>query len=176
MRKLGKTKTIKQRALYVYVPSIEMAERWKTQAEKAGTSTSKFIIEHVENSLRQQEDENYQSRGQIFEELKEMNKVLVEKEKRISHLELLVEKLEEDLRRYRSQLFNDNSESGIRDYERKLVDILLEPGIHSNEEILSRLGVELRESDSVKVISRQLNQLERFGLIRARERGWEWKK
>jgi hypothetical protein len=40
----GKTKTIKERTLYVYLPSLEMAEEWKRRAEKAGESLSKFII------------------------------------------------------------------------------------------------------------------------------------
>ncbi|MGQ9759511.1 MAG: hypothetical protein ACUVQ5_02940 [Candidatus Methanomethylicaceae archaeon] len=32
----GKTKTIKQRAIYVYLPSLEMVRDWKERAEKAG--------------------------------------------------------------------------------------------------------------------------------------------
>ena len=61
-RKKGrdKTETIKQRAIYVYLPSIEMAEEWKKRAEKAGISISKFVIEHVENSLRQEEGEDFE--------------------------------------------------------------------------------------------------------------------
>jgi mRNA-degrading endonuclease RelE of RelBE toxin-antitoxin system len=47
----GKTETIKQRALYIYLPSLDMAEEWKRLAEKDKTSISKFIIENVENSL-----------------------------------------------------------------------------------------------------------------------------
>jgi len=39
---MGKTETIKRRAIYVYLPSMEMAERWKVLAEAAGTSISKF--------------------------------------------------------------------------------------------------------------------------------------
>ena len=32
----GKTETIKDRAIYVYLPSLEMVEDWKRRAEKAG--------------------------------------------------------------------------------------------------------------------------------------------
>lgn len=64
---MGKTETIKQRAIYVYLPSLGMVERWKALAEGAGTSVSRFVVEHVENSLRQDE-EGYRSRGSLIEE------------------------------------------------------------------------------------------------------------
>ncbi|HEC95236.1 MAG TPA: hypothetical protein ENI45_04650, partial [Thermoplasmatales archaeon] len=66
--KSNKTGTIKQRAIYVYLPSIETAQRWKEIAEKEGGSISKFVIEHVENSL-QQEDEHI-PRAKLLEKIK----------------------------------------------------------------------------------------------------------
>ncbi|NHW88235.1 MAG: hypothetical protein HA490_00995 [Archaeoglobales archaeon] len=59
----GKTNTIKQRAIYFYLPSVEMAEEWKRRAEKAGVSISRFVIERVEDSIRREEgEEGYLSR------------------------------------------------------------------------------------------------------------------
>ena len=74
---MGKTETIKQRAIYVYLPSHEMVDRWKTLADKSGTSISKFVAEHVQNSLRREEDDEYLTRGSLIEEnqnLKEVQK------------------------------------------------------------------------------------------------------
>ncbi len=45
-----KKKELKKRAIYVYPPS-EMSEKWKNTAKESGESISKFVIEHVENSL-----------------------------------------------------------------------------------------------------------------------------
>ena len=70
MFQLGKTETIKKRAIYVYLPSIEWKVRWDEYARKQGTSTSKFVVEHVENSLRQEEDSNYRSRVELWGEVK----------------------------------------------------------------------------------------------------------
>ncbi len=42
-----KTKTIKQRAIYVYLPSLEMAQDWKDRSKKAGTSISKYVVERA---------------------------------------------------------------------------------------------------------------------------------
>ncbi|MCW4019937.1 MAG: hypothetical protein NWF14_01720 [Candidatus Bathyarchaeota archaeon] len=41
-RSKGKTGTIKERAIYVYLPSEEMVEIWKKLAESQGVSLSKL--------------------------------------------------------------------------------------------------------------------------------------
>ncbi|MCW4020903.1 MAG: hypothetical protein NWF14_06725 [Candidatus Bathyarchaeota archaeon] len=170
---MGKTDTIKKRAIYVYLPSQEMASRWKELAEKQGTSISKFVSEHVENSLRQDES-SYLSRSFLIEENRKLREGLEEKEKRNRHLELLVDKLEEDLRRYRAQLFLDEGFTGVRRYDRKLIEILREPGVHGNEEILSRLGVKPTEHETIKAVSKQLENLQSYGLVKSTPRGWAW--
>ena len=53
----GKTKTIRDRAVYVYMPSVEMVENWMQRAEKAGVSAPRFVIERVENSVKHEEVE-----------------------------------------------------------------------------------------------------------------------
>ena len=171
---MGKTETIKQRAIYVYLPSHDAVNRWKALAKEAGTSISKFVAEHVENSLMQEEDSDYKTRSSLLDEIIKLNVTLKDKEKRIRHLELLVEKLEEDLRLYRAQTFTEGSITGIRQYDRKLIEIVREPGSHSSDEILSRLGVKPREQEAVKAISVQLENLERYGLVRSTSKGWIW--
>ncbi|MGC8937116.1 MAG: hypothetical protein ACP5KV_07140, partial [Candidatus Methanomethylicaceae archaeon] len=66
----GKTETIKDRAVYVYLPSVEMVEDWKRRAEKAGVSISKFVVERVEDSIRREEgEEGYLSRAELDKRL-----------------------------------------------------------------------------------------------------------
>lgn len=170
---MGKTETIKRRAIYVYLPSLEMAERWKALAEAAGTSISKFVAEHVENSLRLDE-EGYRSRGSLIEENQRLREALREREKQVARLEMLVEKLEADLRQYRSRMFLDEDFTGIRRFEKRLVEILREPGVHENDAILSRLGIRPHETEAVKAVSSQLQRLQAYGLVKATPRGWKW--
>jgi hypothetical protein len=61
-----KTETIEDRAIYVYLPSLEMALDWKRKAEKSGVSVSKFVIERVEDSLRSENggEETYVNRAE----------------------------------------------------------------------------------------------------------------
>ncbi|MCP8320491.1 MAG: hypothetical protein H3Z52_06085, partial [archaeon] len=66
----GKTRTIKERAVYVYLPSLEMVKGWKSEADKAGVSISKFVIDRVEDSIRREEgEEGYLSRVELIKKL-----------------------------------------------------------------------------------------------------------
>jgi hypothetical protein len=168
-----KKKELKQRAIYVYPPA-DMADKWKTSAEEASTSISKFVIEHVENSLNS-EDEGYSSRVALIDEVKHLREKIKEREQRVDHLEILVEKLEEDLRFYRSKMFTDENFSGVRQYDKKLISILREPGAHSDDEILNRLRINPSESEVMKAVSNQLVNLVANGLVRQTGKGWVWK-
>ncbi len=53
----GKTETVKKRAIYVYLPSEEMAEEWKRIAKERKVSISKFVIECVNESLSKSESD-----------------------------------------------------------------------------------------------------------------------
>jgi len=163
---------LKQRAIYVYPPA-EVAQRWKDQAERSGASISRFVIEHVENSLNSETDPDYQPRTSLIEENRKLAEALNEKDKRIHQLELLVEKLEEDLRIYRSRIFPDSDEK-VRDYDKRLIQILREAGPHTSDALLHRLGVSLSDMGAVKMVSAQLDILQAFGLVRQTSRGWAW--
>jgi uncharacterized protein YlxW (UPF0749 family) len=121
-----KKKALKQRAIYVYPPA-EMSEHWKSLAAEARTSISKFVIEHVENSLSLEEPD-YRSRVDLVQENRRLLEAIREKDKRIDHLDMLVDKLQEDLRVQRDKMFTDLDFTGLRSYDRKLIDLLKEEG------------------------------------------------
>ncbi len=58
--------------MYVYLPSEEIVEEWKSLAKNARTSISKFVFEHVENSLKQEEENSYVSRAELIKQMKEL--------------------------------------------------------------------------------------------------------
>jgi hypothetical protein len=167
-----KKDSLKKRAIYVYPPA-DMSENWKNLADKSDTSISKFVIEHVENSLGLA-DEDYRSRSLVLEENRQLREALAEKEKRVHHLELLVDKLEEDLRAYRSRLFTDKTYTGAKTYDKQLIALLREPGAHDSDSIINRLNVEPNNTDVIKAISIQLENLEAYGLLRNTGKGWVW--
>ncbi len=173
---LGRTETIKKRAIYVYLPSIEQKERWEDYARKHGASISKFVIEHVENSLSQEEDTSYRSRGDLWKDVQALQERVrdLERDKRL--LEHVVDRLEAELRKYRAQPFLDENFTGVRRYDKGLVELLKSGEALSSEEILSRLGIEPSEYEAVKAVSKQLDLLMTYGLVRVTPRGWRWVK
>jgi hypothetical protein len=49
---LGKTETIRQRAVTVYLPTEEMVEKWKKKAKEYGEPLSRFVVEVVDEAIR----------------------------------------------------------------------------------------------------------------------------
>jgi hypothetical protein len=73
--KKSKTETSKERLVYVYLPSHEMVQQWKDSADNADMTLSKFVIEHVNNSLKQeQKKEGFASRAEIIDEHEKIKK------------------------------------------------------------------------------------------------------
>ncbi|MFH0896795.1 MAG: hypothetical protein V1850_01945 [Candidatus Bathyarchaeota archaeon] len=173
---MGKTETIKERAIYVYLPSVEQKERWEDGARKQGVSISKFVAEHVEDSLRQVDDSSYKSSAEMLREARELREQFerVGKEKRV--LEIALDRLEEELRRYRAQPFLDEDFTGVRRYQLELVGLLRYSTVISSEELLSRLRINPSEPEAVKAVSKQLENLEAYGLVKSSPKGWRWVK
>ena len=82
------TKQLKERAIYIYLPSTKMAEEWKEGEELQKQSVSKFVIEHVLNSLKQADKEKsgeaggQASRSELIRQLREKDEELKEIEPR----------------------------------------------------------------------------------------------
>lgn len=171
---MGKTETIKKRTVYVYLPSEETAERWKRLARRSHASISKFVIERVEDSLREEGGEGYPKRAELIKQLKELRAVCAKYERENEILRRAYEKLDSELRRYRIQPFLEEGFRGVRRYDLKLVKILRRGKIVGSDEILEELGIDPSEADLVKAVNKQLENLEAYGLVKATPRGWKW--
>jgi len=87
---------------------------------------------------------------------------------------LVIDKLENELQRYRSEEFMSSSYSGITKYNTELIELLKKRGSVTNEEMLSALGISPKNGDIVKSISAQLDNLQSYGLVAPTPRGWRW--
>ncbi|VVB59929.1 Uncharacterised protein [uncultured archaeon] len=174
--KKSKVQEAKQRLIYVYLPSNQMLEKWKSLSEKAVTPLSKFVVEHVENSLQQEENkEGYRSRSKLLDDIRRIQEENKELNKRVKYFEILVSRLEEEVRRYRAKPFLEKDFSGVRKYEEALIKMFK---IHSEvhkEEVLEHLGINPMEIDAIKGIQKQLENLENYGLIKDVGGKWRWK-
>ena len=172
----GKTKTIKKRAIYVYLPTKKMSDNWKSEAQKSGNSISKFVIDRVEDSLRREYgEENYLNRLELIKKLdkteEEINKL--RKENRL--LKQLVDNLDNENKKYRVKPFLEQDFEGVRRFDRELIELLKKRRSLTGEEILSHLNIKSSDVDLVKAVNKQLTILEGYGLLEYVGRGWKWK-
>jgi bacterioferritin (cytochrome b1) len=172
----GKTKTVKQRAIYVYLPSIEMVNDWKLRAKQSNLSISKFVIDRVEDSIRKEEGEkDYLNRTELIKRLRNSEEELRKLRSEHRLLQRLVENLDHELKRYRAQPFLEADFRGIRRFDKELIDLIRKGGSYMGEEILAHLNIKPSDTDLVKAINTQLNVLAEYGLVEYVGRGWKWK-
>lgn len=175
-KKKYKTDTIMQRAILVYLPTLEMKEKWQNLAKKSGLSISRFVIEHVENSLGQEnEAEVYGTRADLINKIKNLEEEKKELEEKYEILSRAYERLEEENKRYRTMPFLEEI-MGFREYERKLIDVFKKKGKIAKGDVFDILKIDpMKQADIAKGINKQLENLERYGLIVDRGRWWIWK-
>ena len=166
--------SIRQRAVYVYAPSVKMLEEWKSRARKANVPLSKFVLEHVNNSIGQEEDEEYKPRSKLLEELKRKNDAIDKLSRENEITKLALERLETELRKYRAEPFLEENFRGIRRYDRRLIELLKKGEVVDSDVLLRLLRINPRETDLVKAVSNQLGNLEAYGLVEKTRRGWRW--
>jgi hypothetical protein len=162
----------RSRYVWLYLPSKMDKDRWKTLAEKAGTPLSTFCISIIEERLA--EEDEFKPRREMskeMEDLKAENKTL---RNDLRQKSVVLDRYEEELKRYRSQPFLEEDYRGVRPHSEDLVNILKKRGSVDSYKLLEELGVDLRESEQVKAISKQLEELERYKLIKSDGRSWRW--
>jgi len=175
---MGKTETIKERAIYVYLPSHEMVREWKELAKKQGTSISKFVMEHVESSLRRERGlgSDFMGRSEMVKRMQQLEEENSKLKKENRMLRLALEKLDDELRGYRAKPFIEEEFRRLRGFEEELVSILRKWVVVKGEELLDLLGIDPRDTEMTRAVQRQLRLLQGFGLVEPTADGWRWRK
>ena len=69
---------------------------------------------------------------------------------------IVIERYENELRRYRSEAFLDSGFEGIRRYNRDIIRILKRGGTVDSYRLLEDLNIDPSDTDLVRAVSRQL--------------------
>lgn len=169
-----------RRRVDVYLPASADKDRWKKVANDRGMTLSKWVVAVVEEVLRQ--NEGARPRETLLKEIGELKDEIAGLRERNRQQETVIDQLEKEVRRYRSQPFLAEDFEGIREFDRELVRVLREsqgidrkPKPLNDQDIMKYLGVGLGESEALKALSRQLSILESYGLVESTTRGWRWK-
>lgn len=162
----------KSRYVYVYLPSAEDKARWDSLAREAGVPLSKFVIEVVEGALAENTD--FKPRGELVKEIGRLRTENKELNDDLKQKKIVLEKYENELKRYRSEAFLDDRFKGVRKYSKPIIDILKRGVTVDSYKLLDELGVNPEDSELMSAVSKQLEELEAYGLITNTSRGWRW--
>jgi len=154
------------------MPSDADKARWAAMAEKAKTPLSKWVIEIVESTLA--ENEEFQPRREMVKDLESLKHEMRALRDELGQKNIVLERYESELKHFRSTAFLEDDYKGMRRYSRELVDLLKARGQIDSYKILEALGIDPRESELVKAVSQQLEELEGYGMIRTDGRTWKW--
>jgi len=177
----GKTETCLKRAVTVYPRSFEQKERWKSYAENRGMKLSAFVIGAVEAAIAPDSEADPISVKDLQKQIDQLREEIVELRKEKEVYKKLYETQDKELRRYRAEPFLKEEFEGVRRYNKELVETLRSSRrsdrghkVLSNDELLSKLGIDPSESDAVKSIYNQLENLGGYGLVKLTAKGWRW--
>lgn len=175
-------KRYKGRRVEIYCSSEEQKARWGKHADERDKPLATFVREVVNEWVREQENgRSGPSFEELREELDEARETIDELRQRLDEKDALINELEEDLRTYRTQAFNDPSFQGRRDYDSRLVAFLRThrgvegaPKPATQERILRELDIAPDDADTIQGISAQLRHLKEYGLVESTPDGWRW--
>lgn len=162
----------RSRYIWLYCKSKAQKDEWQALAEKVNTPLSAWCSSIIEERLA--EEDGGQPRHKLvkdMETLKADNKALRDD---LRQKEVVLQRYEAELRRYRAEPFQADAFKGIRTFSKELVDILKARGRVGSYQILELLGINPGEAEAIKAVSKQLEELEKFNLIKADGKGWQW--
>ncbi len=178
--KSEKRRELMERTIYVYLPDVKKKEQWQKLAKNRGLSVSKWVINCIDELLLER-DNKTRSREEVEKELFTLREEIKSLREKINQLSILKDRYEEELRRYRNKDFLDTDFEDKRKFNKDLVDLLRRSKGHDNipkpvpdTEIFSLLGLDFNDIESIKAISKQLEILESYGIIKSTPKGWRW--
>ena len=162
----------KSRYVWLYLPSKADKERWQALADKATTPLSTFCISIIEERLA--EEDEFKPRCEMTREMESLKSENKDLRDDLRQKEIVLERYEAELKRYRSQPFMEEDYKGVRRYSKDLVEILKACGSVDSYRLLEKLGIDPRESELVKAVSKQLEELEDYKLVKSDGKSWKW--
>ena len=155
----------------VYLPEKDVLIDWQNEAKRGGASISEYIYEMVERSRRPIEDAPRPDLSREISDLQSLNRKLVQEN---NHLKKNLENAQAEIYKLRFGGFDQVDAHGFGEYDSTLVGMLKRGKVLDSKEILAGLGIDPRDSQAIKLVTNQLEELRRFGLVHENALGWRW--
>ncbi len=89
-------------------------------------------------------------------------------------MEIVVDKLQEDLQTCRLGTFLSSDFEGVREFEQGLVEAFKQRRFIRQDDLWRVLDVNPRQTNVIKAISQQVRVLEQYRIIKNTQEGWRW--
>jgi|GEM_PF-6869056 len=158
-------------AVVVYLPT-NMKERWQAVAAENRMSMSRFIRSAVSSYLFSVVKENAGiPRERLMARIKELEDENKELKDEMQLLKILSKNLHSELNMLRLQM--DGMEHPVR-VERNLVYLLKRKGALSTEEIIKLMDIPQSDSNSIRLLMKQLEMMQYHRFLKYDGRRWLW--
>lgn len=159
-----------ERTVSFYFPTKELLDDWKKDAKIFGSSLNNYIFEMAERG-RSEDDAIRPDLVRENSDLKATNRKL---EEELKLLRKNIENIQAENYKLRFSGFEKIDSDASKEYDAALVAMLKKGKVLDSVEILDNLGIDPRDGQAVKLVSNQLEELRRFGLVRETHNGWRW--
>lgn len=164
-----------KRRIGVYPQTWEQRKRWEAAAEKQGMPLSKFLVYVIDKTLQESQNQETESIADLKLDASKKAEELNEVKRELARMKKLITIQDNELEDYRNKAFVEKSFTGIRTYNRQLIDSLRKAGKPlTNDELLHLVGIPLTDVERIKSISTQLESLLALGIVQFSPKGWRW--
>ena len=169
-----KSETIKERTVSVYLPDKYMLTEWKKVAKEHDRSLSRFIIERIEESFKENGDGERYTRRDLIERNQQLERENGSLRKELELKTKVYEALDRELKAMRNDQWLNPTQEGRYKFSRELIILFRSRKKVSFDELLPALAIIPTDVDSIKAITNQIEVLTQFGLIKQDLKGWRW--
>jgi hypothetical protein len=177
---LGKTKTTRERAVTVYLPTEEMVKKWKEKAKDYSEPLSRFVVEVVDDAIRRNPSgltprENLEAE---LQQAKTENRKLAEK---IQSLETALEQRDLTVAEYRAER---EDAVNLRDFKASLTEVAdmiqtVDKFFRNNESLpmdkaYVQLGIRPNDASKQRALRASMTLLIWNGLVEKGMTEWRW--
>jgi hypothetical protein len=155
---LGKTETIRQRAVVVYVPTSNMFEEWKAEAAMHGVSVSRFVYELVDNTIRKR-DSSFTPREELEKQVMDLQEEAKRLSERLVQAEAFVNEDKETIAKYREKLSAAMPATLDPRFTKKIASLFLKREVVPLNEIPGLIGIRLDDKKGMARIVDSMNFL-----------------
>jgi dynactin complex subunit len=141
---------------------------------------SRFIAELLEDQINAKDTgtarKDLQKNISLIEDAnKKLRAENVNLSEQIERLNKLMERYEEQIKQLKQGAWLHNEEfNGIREYEKKLIELLKDKKYIREEELLDLLHISPANTNTTKAMMKQLETLLDYGFIKLYKGGYQW--